>query len=42
MTNGTDKFNQEIRPFRIDIPEAELKDLRSRLGQIRWLSLIHI
>ena len=26
----------EIRPFRIDIPQAELDDLRDRLDRIRW------
>jgi pimeloyl-ACP methyl ester carboxylesterase len=26
----------EIRPFRIDIPQAELDDLRRRLGATRW------
>ena len=26
----------EIRPFRIDIPQADLDDLRERLGHTRW------
>jgi hypothetical protein len=26
----------EIRPFRIDIPQADLDDLRERLGRTRW------
>jgi len=26
----------EIRPFRIDIPQADLDDLRDRLGRTRW------
>ena len=26
----------EIRPFRIDIPQADLNDLRERLGRTRW------
>ena len=26
----------ELVPFRIDVPEAELADLRHRLGQTRW------
>src|ERR1700730_12957113 len=26
----------EIRPFRIDIPEADLDDLRDRLARTRW------
>jgi pimeloyl-ACP methyl ester carboxylesterase len=33
MTNST---GQEIRPFRIEIPEADLADLRDRLGRTRW------
>ncbi len=31
MTNSS-----EIRPFKIDIPEAELEDLRDRLARTRW------
>jgi epoxide hydrolase len=31
MTNES-----EIRPFRIDIPEADVEDLRSRLANTRW------
>jgi len=31
MTDSTD-----IRPFRIDIPQAALDDLRDRLGRTRW------
>jgi pimeloyl-ACP methyl ester carboxylesterase len=30
---GTDT---EIRPFRIDIPQAEIDDLRRRLADVRW------
>ena len=26
----------EIRPFRIDIPQADLDDLRQRLARTRW------
>jgi pimeloyl-ACP methyl ester carboxylesterase len=26
----------EIRPFRIDIPQADLDDLHDRLGRVRW------
>ena len=29
-------MNDEIRPFRIEIPEAHLEDLRDRLGRVRW------
>lgn len=24
------------RPFRVDVPEADLDDLRDRLGRTRW------
>ncbi len=30
--------NTEIRPFRIDVPQAELDDLRARLANTRWPS----
>lgn len=29
-------INDEIRPFRIDIPQADLDDLRQRLDRTRW------
>ena len=29
-------MSEEIRPFRIDIPQADLDDLRERLGRTRW------
>jgi microsomal epoxide hydrolase len=28
--------SDEITPFRIDVPEADLEDLRDRLGRTRW------
>lgn len=28
--------SSEIRPFRIDVPEADLEDLRDRLARTRW------
>ncbi|RFS82657.1 epoxide hydrolase [Actinomadura spongiicola] len=28
--------SSEIRPFRIDVPEADLRDLRDRLARTRW------
>ena len=28
--------NREIRPFTIDIPQADLDDLRDRLARTRW------
>ncbi len=34
--NSTDQTNTEIRPFRIDIPQADLDDLRDRLARTRW------
>jgi epoxide hydrolase len=33
---GTSNALEEIRPFRIDIPERDLDDLRDRLAQTRW------
>ena len=35
MTHAVHPDN-EIRPFRIDIPEQDLEDLRDRLGRTRW------
>jgi epoxide hydrolase len=32
------RSNTEIRPFRVEIPEAELDDLRDRLAHTRWPS----
>ncbi|MBP2335104.1 pimeloyl-ACP methyl ester carboxylesterase [Saccharothrix coeruleofusca] len=29
-------MNTDIRPFRIDIPQEDLDDLRARLGRTRW------
>ncbi len=29
-------MNDEIRPFRIEIPGADLGDLRDRIGRVRW------
>src|SRR2546423_7061022 len=29
-------MGQEILPFLLDVPEAQLADLRQRLGQTRW------
>ncbi len=34
MTDATN--TDEIRPFRIDVPDAELEDLRERLARTRW------
>jgi epoxide hydrolase len=41
--SGTDRDNNtsaEVRPFRIEIPQAELDDLRDRLDRTRWPSEI--
>ena len=32
----TDHSDQEIRPFRIEIPRADLDELSDRLGHTRW------
>jgi pimeloyl-ACP methyl ester carboxylesterase len=32
----TDRTDTAIRPFRIDIPQADLDDLRQRLARTRW------
>src|SRR5919204_3577384 len=31
-----DRSDAEIRPFRIDIPQADLDDLADRLARTRW------
>jgi pimeloyl-ACP methyl ester carboxylesterase len=36
MTDVAEGTEQEIRPFRIDIPQADLDDLQDRLGRTRW------
>jgi epoxide hydrolase len=33
---GTDRPDTAIRPFRIDVPQADLDDLRDRLARTRW------
>jgi pimeloyl-ACP methyl ester carboxylesterase len=38
MTEAPDRPNAEIRPFRIEIPQAELDGLRNRLAGTRWPS----
>lgn len=35
-TSGTAAAQAAIRPFRIDIPGADLDDLRDRLARTRW------
>ncbi len=33
---GTARSEAEVRPFRIDVPQADLDDLRERLSRTRW------
>ena len=37
MSTGVETAS-EIRPFRIDVPEEELVDLRRRIAATRWLN----
>ena len=39
VTN-TDNTTVEIQPFHIEVPQAELDDLRARLDRTRWPSAI--
>jgi hypothetical protein len=34
--SDVDRTDTEIRPFRIDIPQADLDDLHDRLARTRW------
>jgi epoxide hydrolase len=34
--NRTARADTEIRPYRIEVPQADLDDLRDRLARIRW------
>ena len=36
MDDAARSVDSSIRPFRIDIPHAELDDLRARLARTRW------
>jgi integrase len=38
---GTDPPGTEIRPFQIDIPQADLDELRDRLARTRWPDELH-
>jgi epoxide hydrolase len=38
MTEAVDRSTSGIRPFRIEIPQAALDDLRERLARTRWPS----
>ena len=33
---GPDRSDSEIRPFRIEVPQADVDDLRDRLARTRW------
>ncbi|MGH2562134.1 MAG: epoxide hydrolase family protein, partial [Thermomicrobiales bacterium] len=35
-STGADRSNADILPFRIEIPQADLDDLRERLARTRW------
>ena len=35
-TTGADRPETDIRPFRIEVPRADLEDLRDRLARTRW------
>jgi hypothetical protein len=34
--SGPDRFDAEIRPFRIDVPQRDVDDLKDRLTRTRW------
>jgi epoxide hydrolase len=36
MAARLDGMDTEIRPYRIDVPQADLDDLRERLARTRW------
>jgi microsomal epoxide hydrolase len=36
MDNHTESRDSAFRPFRVDIPQSELDDLKARLAQTRW------
>jgi epoxide hydrolase len=36
VAKATARDTTEIRPFRVDIPPADLDDLRERLARTRW------
>jgi hypothetical protein len=33
---STDRSDAQIRPFRVEIPQSDLDDLRDRLARTRW------
>jgi epoxide hydrolase len=35
-TSGADQSDATIRPFRVEVPQADLDDLRQRLARTRW------
>ena len=36
LTRQTDSDNTAIRPFHVNVPEAELTELRRRINATRW------
>jgi hypothetical protein len=40
VTDTTNNTTVGIRPFRIEVPQAELDELRDRLDRSRWPSKI--
>lgn len=34
--DGTDRSQEQIRPFRVEVPQSHLDDLRDRLARTRW------
>ena len=33
---ASDRFSADVRPFRVEVPVADLDDLRARLSRARW------
>jgi hypothetical protein len=33
---GTDPTDGDLRPFRVEVPQADLDDLQQRLARTRW------
>src|SRR6187401_2384466 len=36
MTGTTSRSDADVRPFRVEIPQADVDDLRDRLARTRW------
>ena len=37
-TSQVDRGDESIRPYRIDIPQEDIDDLKTRLANTRWLT----